>query len=277
MTNLRPIKAISIADLTPTGPSTGEPIFETVDPCTLHVDGRYQRSIGERGLRQIRRIIENFDWTRFKAPTCCYAETEEGATVLFVLDGQHTAIACASHPGIKAIPVQIVEAADVETQASAFIGLNKDRLNVTPLQLHHAALAAGDEDALTVEQVCERAGIRVLHTKPAGGEYQPRDTIAVTALASLVDRRGAMRARQILEVLANAELAPIKAPDIKAAELLLTDPEYCDSIAAEDLTIAVSGSFEDEAKLFAATHKIPVWKALASVWFRNTKKRRRAA
>jgi hypothetical protein len=70
-----------------------QPIMEYVSPRGLYVDPAYQRSIGERGLKQIRRIIENFDWSKFKLPTCCYAENFAGGTVLFVLDGQHTAIA----------------------------------------------------------------------------------------------------------------------------------------------------------------------------------------
>lgn len=140
---LRRIEPVSIAGMKPHAPSTGQPIVEYVDPRGLYIDPAYQRSIGERGLRLIRKIIENFEWSKFKLPTCCYSENHAGETVLFVLDGQHTAIACASHPDIQTIPVQIVEAATVEEQADAFIGLNTERLGVTKLQLHQAAVTAG--------------------------------------------------------------------------------------------------------------------------------------
>jgi hypothetical protein len=277
MSNLRRIEPVNMAGLNPVKPETGAPIFEMVDPKALYVDGRYQRGIADRGLRQIRRIIEQFDWAKFKAPTVCYAENEAGETCLFVLDGQHTAIAAASNPYLTEIPVQIVEASTIESQAGAFIGLNRDRLNVTPMQLHHAAVAAGDEDAITIEQVCERAGITILRHPPHGGEYKPCETVAINAIAGLINRRHAMGARQILEVLARAECAPIKAAEIKAAELLLTDPQFSDHITHEDLTVTISGDFEDEAKLFAATHKIAGWEALARVWFQHCKKRRKSA
>lgn len=89
----------------------------------------YQRQIGERGLRQIRKIIEAFDWTKYKPPVCTYAD-HDGATVLKVLDGQHTAIAAASHPNINMIPVMIVNAADTASQAAAFVGQNTNHLGV---------------------------------------------------------------------------------------------------------------------------------------------------
>lgn len=273
MTQLRPIAPINIADLDTAQPETGEPICERVDPRALFVDPTYQRDIGERGLRQIRRIIEAWSWTKFKPPICAYS-LHDGKTVLKVVDGQHTAIAAASHPDVGMIPVMIIEASDTATQAEAFVGQNTQRVGITPLQLHYAALVAQDEDALTVAQVCQRAGVTILRTTPK--TYQPRQTVAVTAISTLIDRRGAMKARQILEVLANAELKPITATHIRAVELLLTDEEYRDAITAEDLTVTVAGEFDDEAKLFASTHRVPIWRGLASVWFRNTKKKRGA-
>lgn len=276
---LRRIEPVSIAGLTPRTPPTGQPIMEYVSPRSLYVDPAYQRSIGERGIKQIRRIIENFDWSKFKLPTCCYAENFAGETVLFVLDGQHTAIACASHPGIDSIPVQIVEAASVEAQAEAFIGLNTDRLGVTKLQLHQAAVVAGDPEAVTIEQVCERAGITVLRGTPGSGRYKSKETIAVAALAALISRRGAMRARIVLDVLAATDLAPIASSHIQAVDLLLHDKEFCDQITGPNLSTAINEMIvdaEDEAILFAKTHKIPKWRALASVWFRKCRKTRAA-
>jgi hypothetical protein len=158
---LRPIQPISIDDLDTAEPETGEPICERIDPKTLFVDPSYQRQISERGLLQIRKIIEAFDWTKYKPPVCAYAD-HDGATVLKVLDGQHTAIVAASHPNIDMIPVMIVEAADTASQAAAFSGQNTNHLGVTALQKHRADIVAGDDDALTVEQVCGRAHVVVL-------------------------------------------------------------------------------------------------------------------
>ncbi|ARM14149.1 MULTISPECIES: DUF6551 family protein [Rhizobium] len=274
--NVRPIAPIGISGLEPQAPPTGMPIFELVNPTELYVDPAYQRNISEKGTRQIRRIIEGFDWVKFKPPICAYAESE-GRTILKVLDGQHTAIAAASNPHIDKIPVMIVEAESTIDQAKAFIGQNTERLGVTTLQLHQAALAAADEDAQTLELVCSRAGVKVLKTTNAYTGTGSRQTIAIKQIEALISRRGPKLAREILEVLANAERGPLTAPQIKAVELLLTDEEYCDKITPEDLTDAIVDllfTAEDEAKLFAATHKLPFWRALGITWFRKCKKRR---
>ncbi|KQQ70896.1 hypothetical protein ASF70_18790 [Rhizobium sp. Leaf321] len=249
----------------------------TVDPALLFVDPSYQRSIGERGLKQIRRIVEAWDWNKFKPPACSYAE-HDGQTVLKVFDGQHTAIAAASHPEITEIPVMIHEAKETAAQAAAFVGQNTNRLGVTPLQLHQAALVAGDEDALTVAQVCDRAGVRILRFSTKN--FTAGDTVAINVINGLVDKRGAMKARIILEVLVKAGMAPVVAPQIKAVEALLTDPEYCNDITPENLTAAIAGSWlvdHDDAKQLQLAHKWPFWRALAIHWFRNTKKSRPAA
>ena len=274
---LRRIEPVSISGLKPHAPSTGQPIMEYVNPRGLYIDPAYQRSIGERGLKQIRKIIENFEWSKFKLPTCCYSENFKGETVLFVLDGQHTAIACASHPDIELIPVQIVEAATVEEQADAFIGLNTERLGVTSLQLHQAATVAGDAAAVKMEEVCRKAGVTILRATPGSGKFKPHDTVAVQAVGSLISRRGEDLAGRVLDVLSRAQLAPITAPHIKAVDLLLTDPEYCTLIDDSDLVTSIMSlkvTGEDEAKVFASAHKLPAWRALAIVWFKKCKKRR---
>ncbi|MFJ6323839.1 MULTISPECIES: hypothetical protein [unclassified Rhizobium] len=274
--NIRPVAPVSLAGLTPQMPPTGMPIFEFVRPTDLLIDPAYQRNVSEKGLRQIRRMIEGFDWTKFKPPICAYSEYD-GTTVLKVLDGQHTAIAAASNPFVELIPVMIVEAEDTIAQAKAFIGQNTDRLGVTNLQMHQAALAAADEDAQTLELVCHRANVKVLKTTNAYTGDGCRQTIAIKQIENMISRRGAQRSREILEVLANAERGPLTAPQIKAVEMLLSDPEYCEKITGEDLTDAIVElltTAEEEAKLLGVTHKIPFWRALAITWFRKCKKRR---
>jgi len=274
--NVRAITPVSISGLIPGMPPTGMPIFEIIRPEQLFVDPAYQRDIGERGLRQIRRIVEGFDWARFKPPICAYAD-HEGQTVLKVLDGQHTAIAAASNPHIETIPVMIVEADDTIAQAKAFIGQNTQNLGVTNLQLHQAAVAAGDEDALTLELTCKAANVRLLRAPNSQISDGSRQTIAVKQIEGLIARRGRIMARQVLEIIADAERGLITATHIKAVEFLLTDPEFAGHVSGEDITSAIIDllyTAEEDAKRFAETHRMPHWKALANVWYRKCKKRR---
>lgn len=273
---LRQIEPFDLKGLSPRAPSTGEPIFERVDPRTLFVDPAYQRGLGERSVRQIRRIIEQFDWARFKPPVCAFSTAEDGSSILKVIDGQHTAIAAASHPDVDMIPVMIVEAPDVATQAAAFIGQNRDRLGITATQMHVAGVVAGDADALALARVCEAAGVRVLKNPAFRGLYKPGDTLAVTAIAALIKKAGEDEAVQVLAALVKAGRAPLTASQIKAVDHLVDDPQFAtlDFDALPGSIREQGAQAERDAKAFSATHNMPLWRALASVWFKGAKKRR---
>lgn len=252
---------------------TSRPEVTWIDPCELLVDEAYQRNLSERSLALIRRIATNWDWRKFKAPNCAW--TADG---LEIIDGQHTAIGAACRKDVPEIPVLITEAKEQADRAAAFIGLNRDRVGITATQLHAAAVTAGDANAVAIEEVCATAGITILKSQPGAGRFQPRQTMAVAAIGALLNR-GATPARQVLGVLAAADLAPIQANQIKAVELLLTDPEFGEPDPS-DITkaiVAVGAEAEKEAKLFAATHCVPVWRGLAAVWFKKLPRRRKAS
>lgn len=263
----RPVRPLNMSGVEPAGDTAGRPEFRWVSPEMLVVDESYQRNLSERSISLIRKIVADWDWRRFKPPVVV-----DTGDRLEVIDGQHTAIAAASHGGVPEIPVMVVEAAERAARAKAFIGHNRDRITVTATQLHVAAVAAGDEDAVTLQQVCDRAGIRVLRVPPGAAAFKPCDTMAVGAIMSLINRRGAMRARQMLDVLAKARMAPIPAAGVRAVEMLLCDPEYSDDITAEDLTstiMAMGPQAERDAKVFASAHSVPLWRALAITWFKG--------
>lgn len=272
----RPVRALNLVHIAPGMAHDIEPTFERVAPSELLVDEAYQRQISERSLELIRKIVANWDWRRFKPPVC--ARVPEG---LVVLDGQHTAIAAATHPDISLIPIMVVDAEDQAAQAKAFVGHNRDRLGITAMQIHHAAVAAGDEDALTIDQVCQRAGLRVLRSSPGNGAFKAGDTVAVNAIGALINRRGAQKARIVLQTLAEARCAPVNAGQIKAIEMLLHDPEYRDQVAAVDLTSALLsigvGAADQEAKVFSVAHSVPVWRALGIIIFKRARRGRRRA
>lgn len=271
----RPVTPLNLVHVKPGIADTAEPVFETVDPLELLVDEAYQRQLSERSLDLIRKIVAGWDWRRFKPPVV--ARTAAG---LVVLDGQHTAIAAATHPHVGRIPIMVVQAADQAAQASAFVGHNRDRLAITQMQMHFAAVAAGDEDALTIDQVCARAGVRILRSSPGNGLWKPRETVAVRAIGALINRRGAMRARIVLEALANADLAPINVRHIKAVELLLHGQEYAGQVEPADITsalMALGERAEGDAAVFAAAHRVELWRALGVVIFRRARRGRRRA
>lgn len=270
----RAVKPLVLTHIEPGMACSVRPRFEWVSPLELLVDEAYQRQISERSLELIRKIVANWDWRRFKPPVV--ASTDAG---LVVVDGQHTAIAAATHPEIVEIPVMVVIAEDQAAQARAFVGHNRDRLGITQMQMHFAAVAAGDEDALTIEQVCGRAGVKILRASPGNGAFRPGDTVAVNAIGALINRRGPQKARIVLQALAEARCAPVNAGQIKAVEMLLHEAEYRDQVAPTDITSALLalgvGAAEQEAKVFSAAHNVPQWRALGIIIFKRARRGRR--
>ncbi|MBK0020939.1 hypothetical protein IAE29_03185 [Ochrobactrum sp. S46] len=243
-----------------------------VNPGDLFVNEAYQRALSERSLRLIRKIVSEWSWSAFKPPVVVEVDG-----VLEIIDGQHTAIGAVSHGGIELLPVLVVDAGDSETRAGSFVRHNRDRIQVTPGQLHSALVEAGDEDALTIKQVCERSGLKILKNPPPFARFRPAETMAITTIAGLVKRRHAMGARKVLEICVKANVAPVSADLIKATEHLLFSKEYNGEIDSEKITavvIALGEKLEVEAKRFAAERKVPFWRATASVIFMNRRKGR---
>lgn len=268
----RLITALNMPDITPAEITTAPPALRLVPPSSLSVDERYQRGLSERSVKLIRKIVSEWSWTAFKPPVVI-----EVGDRLEVIDGQHTAIGAVTHGGIDLLPVLIVQAASHETRASAFVRHNRDRIQVTATQLHNAMVAAGDEDALTIQQVCERAGITILRNPPQMAKFKPGETLAVTTIKSLVNRRHAAGARKVLDICRASGAAPVPAHMIKAIEVLLFTKEYEGQIDGERIGLIISAkaeAIESEAKRFAIERKIPHWRAYASVIFMNRRKTR---
>lgn len=214
MTMLRRIEPLAIPDA-PSGVDLGaRPELRWVAPSSLLVDEAYQRGLGRRSLRLIKELVHSFAWRKMKPPIV--VEVEGG---LHVVDGQHTAIAAATLQ-VPEIPVFVVEAATVQERAEAFVGHNRDRIVMAPLDVYRAKVAAGDPDAVDVEAVCRRAGVRLRQINQ-NAKILAGDTMAVGTVERLVKRRGVIRARMVLEAFVKAERGPISAPEIDAVEAIM--------------------------------------------------------
>lgn len=207
---MRLISPINISGIEISPVEQAVPQWRTVDPRTLRVDETYQRDISERSITLIRKIVANWDWRAFKPPIC--SEVDDA---LHVIDGQHTAIAAASHPLIKEIPIFVAPQGGETERAMAFVKHNRDRLQITPLQVHYALLAAGDETSIDIDAACTRAGAKILRYPPSYGQFKPGETMAISNLRSILNRRHVVGLRRVLEICASAKLAPISAQDLR--------------------------------------------------------------
>lgn len=254
-----------------------KPKTKWVKPEELQVDERYQRSLGPRSISLIRKIATQWDWKAFKPPVV--VEGADGR--MRVVDGQHTAIGAATRNAMDGavglILVVVVDAATMEEQATAFVRHNLDRNAMTPGQIHHAKVAAGDEDSLTVEQCCARANARVLrHLGP--GDYSAGGTLAIGTLHMILGRRHAMGLRRVLEICVEAQFAPIQAHHLYGVEEALFDPENA-GIDPARFGLALRArrdEIEKEASLLAAAQGVTRRRAFAAILSRHARKRIRA-
>ena len=246
---LRKIKALPINGIDIAPVKAVKPVCQWVKPADLFVEERYQRNIAENSITLIRKIIRNWDWGRMKPPIC--ARDAEGN--LFVVDGQHTAIAAASHPEIDKIPVMVLDLAGVANRASAFIGHNRDRLAMTPMQLYYAALAAGDEVAVAMAEACKRAGVSIRKSAPPNGIYQDGDTLAVGAIRDVVSKKGAPGGARVLKILKDVGRKPITAQEIKAVGGVLWNYNWLELVNEFDLATLIRSKAPDAWESLAET------------------------
>lgn len=248
------------------------PALDWLDKGLIDIDASYQRGLDEG---RVQKIVDWFAWDSFGA--IVVAPAADGR--YHAIDGQHRLEAAKRHPMVSVVPAVIITATGTAAEAETFVNVNGARKNVSQLEMYWAQLAAGDPEAETVKQVCDRAGIKLLRYPGSGGKTGPGETVAVSAVRGLIDKRGAMRGRQVLEVLAKADLRPVTAIQIKAAELLMLDQEFCNDVEPDAITDAIKDfalGLDTEAGAFAATHRLPKVRAFASVWFKRCRKKRKA-
>lgn len=160
------------------------PILNWIETEKLVVDTAYQREIGRRGALNVHQIAENFDWSKF-APVIV-APVEGG--MFAIVDGQHRTTA-AMIRGQQQVPCQVVQA-DRAKQAAAYAAVNGNITKTTAQQLYHARLAAKDDGAVALAEVCAAANVEVIRRNIPLLALKPGQTQAVTALARCLNVYG---------------------------------------------------------------------------------------
>lgn len=270
MTSFRSIVALakdSLRGVVPAELGEERPTFEWVDPRALFVEDAYQREFGERGIALARKIVAGFSWSKFKAPICVRLADNDG--ILVCIDGQHTAIGAASHPGIAEIPVMIVTGVSIRERAAAFVGHNRDRIGLTQMAIWSAEVASGDALAVTMAAALRTAGATILtRSINLRGAAPVGATIAVGTIRKIAKEQGEAALARVLTVLVKAGRGPIKAGEIAAAAAILEKVEE----PIDDALRAVIASKSPEAWAAAVAvetigtplRKFPT--ALAALW-----------
>jgi hypothetical protein len=240
------------------------PEMRLVKPTDLKVEAAYQRDLSGKSVKLIRKIAAGFDWAKFKPPVC--AETDDG---LFVIDGQHTAIAAASHPEIEKIPVMVVSAERMERRAEAFVSHNRDRLTMTPAQIFYGDIAAGDEKAKALFELVEHAGASVPRLPVQKNYAKPGQITAVGELRKMYSALGPGVTERAVRIATMSRQSPISATILSGLRTVLTERLFASTSALPDARIAAAlGSIkniEAAAQHYAAEAGQSRFRAAASL------------
>ncbi len=271
MSALRQIKPLPLAQMKPATLGT-LPEIRWVDPTTLHVEENYQRNLSAASMRHIRKIVVEWDWAKFKTPTC--VETEDGRLVL--TDGQHTAIAAASHGGIHKIPVIVSTADGLARRAAAFISHNSNNLRLTPAQIFYGQIAAGDAVAGAVFKGCQKSGCVVTRVQRPAGAWEVGETFAVSALRNVATNKGWAAVARVTGILKAAGRAPVAAHEIKAVYAIIYAAGGS-PISDDDLVTIIRSRTAirwkaSAAVLMAEGKEQQTHKAIAALWLSKAKR-----
>lgn len=188
---LRPIEAIREWNKIERNPIPPPPKIAWLALDQLVVDGGYQRSLSNASTTLIRRLVARWDWNCFKPLSV--AAVGDGRYE--IIDGQHTAIAAATHGAIETLPCLVLDATTLAQRSRAFVGINRDRIALTPFALYRARLAAEDEEAVAVYEALHRAGCGLEESLRYDREYPAGTVACVATLLQIVRRGGGAAAR----------------------------------------------------------------------------------
>lgn len=160
------------------------PMLQWIAIADLVVDDAYQRPIRGAGVKNVTAIAEAFRWANF-APLIV---SPVAGGRYAIIDGQHRATAAALR-GVEQLPAQVVIAERAD-QAAAFKAVNGQTTRLGALELHRAALAAGDPEAAAIQAVCAQASVTVCGYPKMASRMAPGETLAIGSLRAELRARG---------------------------------------------------------------------------------------
>lgn len=155
------------------------PVLDWLPISRMLIDDTYQRPLGPKNWGAIRKIADNFMWSRF-APVLV-APVENG--LYAIIDGQHR-VHAAAICGIKTVPAMSVHMSRAE-QASAFAWVNGNVTRMTTFNIFKAAIAAKDGWAERIDALVTDAGCRLMTYNKSSKERRAGEVYCVVLIRRL--------------------------------------------------------------------------------------------
>ena len=162
------------------------PSLEFRPIADLMIDATYQRSIDSGpSVTLVKRIARAWDWGLCQPLNV--ARRDDGA--LYVIDGQHRLAAARMRGDIYDLPCVIIASGSAHDEAVSFVALNQQRRPLTKLELFKAALAAGDGEAVMIQEALNVAGLSVAATSNPDS-WKPGQLVNIGGLEHCLRQHG---------------------------------------------------------------------------------------
>lgn len=167
-------------------PAGRMPTIEWVPSQELLVDDSYQRSIETKASKSlIEGIARAWDWDLFDVLKVSRRPDDR----LFVVDGQHRRAAALLRRDISQLPCVIKRCHGAAEEARLFTAANRGRKAMSRLDDYRAAVAAGDEQAVTIERLITSAGLKMARAASPKGQA-PGEIAIIAPIRSALRLRG---------------------------------------------------------------------------------------
>jgi hypothetical protein len=168
-------------------PPIGEPpAVQFIGVERLQIDGSYQRGTqSHRSQRLIQAIAEKWDW---RLCTPLLVASRDGG--LYIIDGQHRWEAAKLRGDMQYLPCAVGNYTGSAEEAALFVAANRHRVRVNPTDMWRAAVAAGDEATVAIEQMLVGNGLSVAR-HPHHHQLQPGELLCTKALYAALRIHGA--------------------------------------------------------------------------------------
>lgn len=128
----------------------------TLRKSEILIDDEYQRDVRVDD-QKVLRIAARWSWIACGA--LIVGKRLDGR--LYVIDGQHRLRAALKRSDIRDLPCVVFESTGSREEAEAFLRANRNRKPMTAMQAFKAMVSSGDKTALAVQQMVEKAGLKM--------------------------------------------------------------------------------------------------------------------
>lgn len=182
MSDLRPIDTSPLSRaVTPPESLGAAPVLDWIAIENLRLDDAYQRPLKPSNWVAIRKIAENFSWSRFQPIVVSPLEGGHFA----VVDGQHRTHA-AKLVGIESVPAMSCHLTRAE-QASAFSWINGNTTAISTFHVYKAALAAREAWAMDCMAAVDAAACRMMTYNRSTKEKRGGEIYSISLIREHVD------------------------------------------------------------------------------------------